>query len=150
RNKDASPPKMRLTRLRYICYMNRRSGVNFYKHGGINMAAQYEYEWEMSPLHEYELEADRFFGRAFKRLGRFAKGLARRAAPLLKRLAPIAARVVAGAIPGVGAIAGPLAGRLVGALTQEQQQELEAVLHEAGAMHPEYEAVHPEWEGVHP
>src|SRR5262249_28363172 len=83
--------------------MNGRYSVNFYNQGGITMAAQYEYEWEMSPLHEYELEADRFFGRAFKRLGRIAKGLARRAAPLLKRLAPIAARVVAGAIPGPAA-----------------------------------------------
>ena len=89
------------------------------------MATQYEYELEeeMSPLHEYEQEADPFFGRIRRAIG----GLARRALPLLKRLAPIAARLVAGAIPGVGAVAGPLAGKLVGALTQEQQQELEAV-----------------------
>ena len=118
------------------------------------MATQYEYELEeeMSPLHEYEQEADPFFGRIRRAIG----GLARRALPLLKRLAPIAARLVAGAIPGVGAVAGPLAGKLVGALTQEQQQELEAVLHEAtaahemGGLHSEFESIHPEYEGSHP
>jgi len=93
--------------------------------------AQYEYEFEeeLTPLHEYEFEseADPFFGR----IKRGLRSLARRALPMLKRLAPIAARIVAGAIPGVGAIAGPLAGKLAGALTQEQQQELEATLHEA-------------------
>jgi hypothetical protein len=100
----------------------------------------------MSPLHEFE--ADPFFGKAFRRIGRLAGGLIKRAAPLLKKLAPIAARIVAGAIPGVGAIAGPLAGQLVGALTQEQQHELESILHEAGAPHPEFEAV--SHEAVHP
>ena len=118
------------------------------------MATQYEYELEeeMSPLHEYEQEADPFFERIRRAIG----GLARRALPLLKRLAPIAARLVTGAIPGVGAVAGPLAGKLVGALTQEQQQELEAVLHEAtaahemGGLHSEFESIHPEYEGSHP
>jgi len=95
----------------------------------------YESEEEMSPLHEYTLEADPFFGK----IGRAFKGLAKRAAPILKKLAPIAARVVAGAIPGVGGIAGPLAGKLVGALTREQQQELEAVLQEVAALQPEYQ-----------
>ena len=122
------------------------------------MAAQYEYELihEMSPLHEYEWEADPFIGKAFRRIRRFAGGLAKRALPLLKRLAPIAAKLVAGAIPGVGVIAGPLAGKLVGALTQEQQHELEAILHEAAAPHPEFESqhemegYHPEYEGGHP
>jgi hypothetical protein len=76
--------------------------------------------------------------------------------PLLKRLAPIAAKLVAGAIPGVGVIAGPLAGKLVGALTQEQQHELESILHEATAPHPEFESqhemesYHPEYEGAQP
>jgi hypothetical protein len=100
------------------------------------MAAHYEYEFEQeySPLHEGEME-DPFIGKAFKKLGGF-KGLLSRAAPILKKLAPIAARFVAGAIPGLGAIAGPLAANLVGRLTQEQQQELEAVLAEAGAVQP--------------
>jgi len=120
------------------------------------MAAQFENEfaYEMSPLHERSWEADPFFGKAFKRIGRIAGGLAKRALPILKKLAPIAARVVAGAIPGVGAIAGPLAGKLVGALTQEQQEELEAILHEAssyeaGQMEGVYEAGglgHESWE----
>lgn len=93
------------------------------------MAAQFEYEYthEMSPLHEWE--ADPFFGKAFKKLG----GLAKRLGPLVKKFAPLAAKLVAGAIPGVGMIAGPLAGKLVGALTQEQQQEMEAILHEAAS-----------------
>ena len=99
------------------------------------MAAQFENEfaYDMSPLHEQTWEADPFLGKAFKRLGRVAKTLASRAAPLLKKLAPMAARLVVGAIPGVGAVAGPLAGKLVSALTQEQQQELEAILHEAAS-----------------
>lgn len=118
------------------------------------MAGQYEYELEegLSPLHEYEFEyeADPFFGKLVRGL----RALARRALPMLKRLAPMAARIVAGAIPGVGAVAGPLAGKLATALTQEQQQELESVLHEASALHSEsglheYEGAHPEYEGAH-
>lgn len=98
------------------------------------MAAHYEYEFEgeYSPLHEGDPEW-------FKKMGGF-KGLLSRAAPILKKLAPIAAKFVAGAIPGVGAIAGPLAGKLVGRLTQQQQQELEAVLAEAGAFQPHGES----------
>lgn len=123
------------------------------------MAAQFQYGMahESSPLHELELEleADPFFGKAFKRLRRVAGGLISRAAPLLKKLAPVAARIVAGAIPGVGAIAGPLAGKLATALTQEQQQELEAVLHEASLPHPQfemgnYEGIHSELEAYNP
>ena len=115
------------------------------------MAAQFQYEManEASPLHELELEleADPFFGGALRRIRRVAGGLIKRAAPLLKKLAPIAAKIVAGAIPGVGVIAGPLAGKLVGALTQEQQHELEAVLHEASLPLPQFEmASH---EGIH-
>jgi|SRR5262245_3978486 len=115
------------------------------------MARHYDYEFqgEMSPLHEYELEADRFFGGFVKRLGGAAKALARRAAPILKQIAP----TIAAAIPGAGAIAGPV----ISALTQEQRQELEALLHEAGAMqheagtmHSEWESVHPEYEGINP
>ena len=106
------------------------------------MAAHYEYEFEeeFSPLHEYEMEADPFLGKAFKSIGSIAK----RAAPLLKKIAPIAARVVAGAIPGVGGIVGPLAGKLTSALTQGQQQELEAILSEASMPTPEYGSVYQE------
>src|SRR5260370_25592799 len=95
-----------------------------------HMANQYEYELEeeLSPLHEYEFEgADPFFGGLKRRL----RSLARRALPMLKRLAPIAARIVGGAIPGVGALTGPLAGQLASVLTQEQQHELQSALHEA-------------------
>jgi len=87
----------------------------------------YETMTEFSPLHYTEQEADPFFGGAFRRLKRLAQG------PLgaaLKRLAPVAARFVAGAIPGVGAVAGPLAGKLVASLTREQQEQLEAALNE--------------------
>jgi hypothetical protein len=126
--------------------------IKFNRYGGINMAMQYEWELEeeMSPLHEHALEADPFFGALKKRLGRVAKGIVKMAAPALKRLAPMAARLVAGAIPGVGAITGPLAGRLVGALTREQQEQLESALHEAIAPHPEWESAHPEYEAAHP
>ena len=130
------------------------------------MAAQFQYEMahEASPLHEFELEfeADPFFGKAFRRLRSVAGGLIKRAAPLLKRLAPMAAKIVAGAIPGVGVVAGPLAGKLATVLTQEQQHELESVLHEASlplpqfqggnheGIHSEYEAYNPEFEGYNP
>lgn len=123
------------------------------------MAAQFQYEiaHEASPLHEFELEleADPFFGKAFRRIRRVAGGLIKRAAPLLKRLAPIAARIVAGAIPGVGVIAGPLAGKLASVLTQEQQHELESVLHEASLPLPQFEGanhegIHSEWEAYNP
>jgi hypothetical protein len=115
------------------------------------MATHYEYETEeeVTPLHEYEEEADPFSGG----IRRAMRGLTRRA---FQKFAPLAARLVAGAVPGVGAVAGPASSRLVGALTQEQQQELEAVLHEAttaheaGGPHPEFESVHPEYEGLHP
>lgn len=87
----------------------------------------YETMTEFSPLHYTEQEADPFLGGAFRRLKKLARG------PLgaaLKRLAPIAARFVVGAIPGVGAVAGPLAGKLVASLTREQQEQLEAALNE--------------------
>lgn len=73
----------------------------------------YETQGEFSPLHE---RADPEFGRFLKRA--------------FRRLAPFAARLVAGAIPGIGGIAGPLAGNLVRSLTREQQEQLEAALHE--------------------
>jgi hypothetical protein len=126
------------------------------------MATQYEYELEgeMTPLHEWEMEADPFFGKIGKALG----GLAKRALPALKKLAPLAARTVFGAIPGVGAVAGPLAGKLASALTREQQEQLEAVLQEAATAQleasqyefgqhefegeGEFENLRPEWEAL--
>lgn len=75
--------------------------------------SMYEYQGEMTPLHE---RADPEFGRFLRRA--------------LRTIAPIAARVVAGAIPGVGGIAGPLAANLVRSLTREQQEQLEAALNE--------------------
>jgi hypothetical protein len=92
------------------------------------MATQYEYQFEeeLSPLHEGE--ADQFFGRIIKKV-----------TPLLKRIAPMAARIVAGAVPGVGVVAGPLAGRLVSVLTKEQQQQLESLLQESVSLPPSME-----------
>src|SRR3954454_7980367 len=85
---------------------------------------QGEGETEFSPLHYGEQqEADRFIGRAWRRFRRGIPGL-------LKKFAAPLARIVAGAIPGVGVVAGPLAGSIVGALTREQQEHLEAALHE--------------------
>ncbi|WLB58019.1 hypothetical protein [Bradyrhizobium japonicum] len=82
-------------------------------------------EEEFTPLHfgEYH-EADRFIGSAFRRLKRMGIG------NILKRIAPFAAKIVAGAIPGVGVLAGPAAASIVGALTREQQEQLETALHE--------------------
>jgi hypothetical protein len=85
-----------------------------------------EWEWETHEGHpefESEYEADMFFKgafRAIKRAGRFAL---KRLAPLARRLAPIAARALGSMIPGVGAIAGPLAGRLVSSLVNEGEFE---------------------------
>ncbi|MBI0539369.1 hypothetical protein D9599_27990 [Roseomonas sp. KE2513] len=76
----------------------------------------YELQGEFSPLHE---RPDPEFGRFLKRA--------------FKTLAPMAARLVVGAIPGVGAVAGPIAGNLVRSLTREQQEQLEAALHELGS-----------------
>lgn len=79
-----------------------------------------EDEWEAheaahttSP--EMEDEGELFFKRV---LGR----LARAATPFAKQLAPLAARTLVGMIPGIGAAAGPFAGRLVGALLREGAQ----------------------------
>ena len=98
-----------------------------------------EDEWESNESHysnpEWEDEADPFFGKAFKMLGKIAKPLLRAAAPLAKKLAPMAAQTLAGMIPGVGGIAGPLAGKLVGALVREGEAEAAAL--EAHLLSPE-------------
>lgn len=78
---------------------------------------------EFNPLHE----ADPFIGGLARRVRRLARSPL---GSMLKRLAPVAARLVAGAIPGVGVIAGPAAAALASALTREQQEQLESALHE--------------------
>ncbi|MFC0389080.1 hypothetical protein [Muricoccus vinaceus] len=82
----------------------------------MSTGTMYELQGEFSPLHE---RPDPEFGRFLKRA--------------FKTVAPFAARMVVGAIPGVGAIAGPIAGNLVRSLTREQQEQLEAALHELGS-----------------
>jgi hypothetical protein len=75
-----------------------------------------------SPELEWEDEADPFFGKALRRIGRGLGGLA-------KRFAPSIVRSLVGMIPGVGAIAGPLAGQLTSSLLREGEamaMELEA------------------------
>jgi hypothetical protein len=72
--------------------------------------------------HEFEdeYEADLFF----KRIGRAIRKVGRVVAPIAKRLAPIATKALVGMIPGVGAIAAPIAGRLVGSLVSEAEMEV--------------------------
>lgn len=89
-------------------------------------------EWETNPGFENEWEANSYGNPElspegeyfFKSLGRGLKSLAKVAAPLAKRLAPIAAGTLASMIPGVGAIAGPLAGKLTAALVREAEMEV--------------------------
>ena len=68
---------------------------------------------------EMEYEADPFIGKVFRRI----KGFARR----IKGFLPGIIRRVAGAIPGVGMIAGPLAGRLASTLIREAEMEVEGM-----------------------
>jgi hypothetical protein len=78
-------------------------------------------EWEMSAYSNPELQEGEYF---FKGLKKGLRSLAKVAAPLAKKLAPIAARTLVGMIPGVGAAAAPLAGKLVGSLVQEAEMEV--------------------------
>ena len=79
-------------------------------------------EWEVNPFGNPELSQEgEYF---FKKLGKGLKSLAKVAAPLAKKLAPIAARTLVGMIPGAGAVAGPLAGKLVSTLVQEAEMEV--------------------------
>lgn len=96
----------------------------FSPEAGFVPANELNAEEEFTPLHFGDREADQFIGSAFRRLKRMGIG------NILKRIAPIAAKVVAGAIPGVGVLAGPAAASIVGALTREQQEQLETALHE--------------------
>ncbi|PZV10625.1 MAG: hypothetical protein DCF22_16200 [Leptolyngbya sp.] len=79
-------------------------------------------EWEINPYSNPELtqEGEYFF----KGLGKGLKALAKVAALLAKKLAPIAAKALVGMIPGVGAIAAPLAGKLTSALVNEAEMEV--------------------------
>src|SRR6266487_3109493 len=93
--------------------------------------------------HEFEdeYEADLFF----KRIGRAIRRVGRVVAPIAKRLAPIATRALVGMIPGVGAIAAPLAGRLVGSLVSEAEMEVaEMENHFTNTYAETGEAEHPE------
>lgn len=106
----------------------------------LGFAGESQYEWES----EFESEADPFFGR----IVRAAKRIGRRATPLLKRVAPMAARTLVGMIPGVGAVAGPLAGKLASTLVQEAEMEVAQMESEMTHMfaHQEItsETAHPE------
>ena len=84
-----------------------------------------EAEWEAHETHysNPEDEGEFFFKRFKSILGKVAKI----AAPIAKRLAPFAAKALVGMIPGVGAIAGPLAGKLVSTLVQEGEAEASAM-----------------------
>ncbi|MBD2057530.1 hypothetical protein H6F88_16125 [Oculatella sp. FACHB-28] len=84
---------------------------------------EYENEWEMQEASLYNPEFEDEGEYFFKKLGRGLKSLAKVAAPIAKRLAPIAARTLVGMIPGVGAVAGPLAGKLTSALLKEGEME---------------------------
>jgi hypothetical protein len=73
------------------------------------------HEWESPEAHEWEHnEADPFFG-GLKR------GLLKGVAGLARRVAPGAVRALAGMIPGVGAVAGPLLGQLTQRLVSESE-----------------------------
>jgi hypothetical protein len=93
---------------------------------------EYEFtnEWETNPEYEFTNEWEsassmnpegEFF---FKALKKGIKAVAKAAAPLAKQLAPIAAKTLVGMIPGVGAVAAPLAGKLASALVQEGEMEV--------------------------
>ena len=93
-----------------------------------------EAEWETHETHysnpyampefegegEWEDEGEYFF----KRIWRGIRSVAKVVAPIAKRLAPFAAKALVGMIPGVGAIAAPLAGKLTAALVREAEMEV--------------------------
>ena len=93
---------------------------------------EFENEWEATnETHysnpysnpEFEDEGEYFFKKAFRTLGRGLKAVVKVAAPLAKRFAPILAGKLAGMIPGLGLIAGPLAAKLTGHLLKEGEME---------------------------
>lgn len=81
-----------------------------------------ESEWEASPYSnaysnpEFEDEGEFFFKKFFRGVGRGLKGLA-------KTIGPKLAGTLVGMVPGVGAIAGPIASKLTGALLKEGEME---------------------------
>lgn len=104
--------------------------MNTYANG--SSVAKREYEWELqeashysqfAPEGEWEAENEYFFKTLLGGIQQVAKA----AAPIAKQLAPIAAQTIVGAIPGVGAIAAPIAGRLVSQLVQEGEMEAAAL-----------------------
>jgi len=106
-----------------------------------------QHEWEQHELEQHELagelEADQFFGRAFRGIRRFVQ----RAAPLLRQVARVAAPMVGTAIGGpFGAVLGRVASQALGEeeLAQEwEQHELESP--ELAQEFEQHELVH-EWE----
>jgi hypothetical protein len=89
--------------------------------GGLAKSVLGEEEGELSTEWEsqYVGEADPFFGKIWRAVKKVGKAVA----PIAKRLAPIAAKSLVSMIPGVGAIAAPLAGKLVGSMVQEGEME---------------------------
>ena len=93
---------------------------------------EFENEWEATnEAHysnpysnpEFEDEGEYFFKKAFRSIGRGLKAVVKVAAPLAKRFAPILAGKLAGMIPGLGLIAGPLAAKLTSHLLKEGEME---------------------------
>ncbi|MEA5552818.1 hypothetical protein VB713_17890 [Anabaena cylindrica UHCC 0172] len=90
---------------------------------------EFEDEWEtndysnlgMTEEGEYFWKGLRKFG---KRLGKGFRKFGKLALPLAKKLAAPAAKALVGMIPGVGAVAAPLAGKLVGSLVREAEMEV--------------------------
>jgi hypothetical protein len=72
---------------------------------------------------EWEDEGEYFFKKAFSALGKGISAAAKVVAPLAKKLAPMAVGTLVGAIPGVGAVAGPLASKLTKAVLKEGEME---------------------------
>jgi hypothetical protein len=88
---------------------------------------EFENEWESPAAHysnpysnpEFENEGEYFWG-GLKKIARKAWKVA---APFAKGLAPKLVSTLFGMIPGAGAIAGPLAGKLTSALLKEAEME---------------------------
>jgi hypothetical protein len=86
---------------------------------------------EEESAYELSAEADPFFGK----IAKAARGIARKIAPLAKAIAPKAVSALAGMIPGAGAVAGPLLGKLTSSLLKEAESEAGAL--EASLFNPE-------------
>jgi hypothetical protein len=99
-------------------YESEASGEYEYEFEG---AGEFEASGEYEDEYEYEDEADPF---SFGGFGKILKSVANVAAPIAKKLAPMAAQAVFGSIPGIGGIAGPLAGKLTSSLLNEATAEV--------------------------